>query len=267
MKIECEENYKFNGGVIQQKSNEKIIGKTKKAESKEQFLRGIKDGIPIGLGYFAVAFTLGITAKNLGISPFQAGLMSFCMHASAGEFAFLTILSSNSGYVEMIIMQIVVNLRYLLMSCALSQKISKKTSMGHRMLLSYFITDEIFALDTGVKGDLNPFYNYGIIAVASPGWVIGTSLGVVFGNILPVSLSNALNIALYGMFLAVIIPASKVNKTILKVVIISMISSLVLSFLPYLKEMSSGFKIIVLTIVISSIAAIVHPVEEEKNES
>lgn len=238
----------------------------KKNTRKDNFIKGIKDGIPIGLGYFAVAFTLGITAKNIGLTVVQAGLLSLGMHASAGEFAFMTIVASSSGILEMILMQLVVNLRYLLMSCALSQKIDKNIKLRHRIIVSYFITDEIFALDVGQKGEINPFYNYGMIAVASPGWVIGTILGVMLGNILPVSVSSAMNIALYGMFLAIIIPESKKSKILMKIVTISMISSLLFSILPYIKELSSGMRIIILTIIISAIAAKLYPVKEEDNE-
>ena len=193
--------------------------------NKKQYLKGLKDGTPIALGYFAVGFTLGIAAKSMGINAFQAGLMSFLMHASAGEFAVLTVIAGQSGYIAMIITQLVINIRYFLMSCSMSQKINPNTSLPKRLLLSYFVTDEIFGISASIKGELNPYYPLGAATVASPGWVLGTILGALVGNILPVSLASALSVALYGMFLAVVIPASKNDKDIEMVVFASMAGS------------------------------------------
>ncbi len=233
-------------------------------ENKTWYLRGLRDGIPIGLGYFAVGFTLGIAAREAGITAFQMGLMSLLMHASAGQFAVITIIAGQSGYVAMILTQIVINIRYLLMSCSLSQKISPNTSNGKRMLLAYFVTDEIFGIAASVKGTLNPFYNYGAATVASPGWILGTALGVLVGNILPASMISALSVALYGMFLAVVIPAAKGDRVVAAVVIASMAGSCVFSWIPVLKGISGGTKIIILTVVIAAAAAIIRPVPPEK---
>lgn len=230
--------------------------------NRNQFLKGLKDGIPIALGYFAVGFTLGISAKNAGLTAFQAGLMSITMHASAGEFAVLTVILGDSGYLAMIISQLVINMRYFLMSCSLSQKIDPKTSVPKRLLLSYFVTDEIFGIATAVKGTLNPYYNYGAASIASPGWVIGTVLGVLVGNILPASLASAFSVALYGMFLAVVIPPSKQDKAIAVVVLISMAGSLLFTMLPVISDFAVSTRIIILTVVIASAGAIIKPVEE-----
>lgn len=231
--------------------------------NKTNYLQGLRDGIPIALGYFAVGFTLGIAAKAIGISAGQAGLMSFLMHASAGEFAVLTVIAGGSGYVAMIITQLVINMRYFLMSCSMSQKISPNTSLPKRLLLSYFVTDEIFGISASVQGELNPYYPLGAATVASPGWILGTVLGALVGNILPPSLSSALSVALYGMFLAVVIPASRKDKTITAVVIVSMAGSLLFAFLPVLRGISDGTRIIILTLVIASAAAIIRPVKED----
>ncbi len=228
--------------------------------NKKQYLKGLKDGTPISLGYFAVGFTLGIAAKSMGINAFQAGLMSFLMHASAGEFAVLTVIAGQSGYIAMIITQLVINIRYFLMSCSMSQKINPNTSLPKRLLLSYFVTDEIFGISASIKGELNPYYPLGAATVASPGWVLGTILGALVGNILPVSLASALSVALYGMFLAVVIPASKNDKAIALVVLVSMAGSCAFTFLPVLSEISSGTRIIILTLVIAAAAAIIKPV-------
>jgi predicted branched-subunit amino acid permease len=232
--------------------------------NKQSYLQGIRDGIPIALGYFAVGFTLGIAAKSMGMSAGGAGLMSFLMHASAGEFAVLTVIAGNSGYVAMVITMVVINLRYFLMSCAMSQKINPSTSLPKRLLLSYFVTDEIFGISSSVSGELNPCYPYGAATVASPGWVLGTILGAAVGNILPPSLSSALSVALYGMFLAVVIPASKANKAVAAVVLVSMVSSAAFTFLPYLAGISAGTRIIILTMVIAAVAAIIKPIKEEE---
>lgn len=234
--------------------------------NKKNYLQGLRDGVPISLGYFAVGFTLGIAAKAMGLTAFQAGLMSFTMHASAGEFAVLTVIAGQSGYLSMIITQLVINMRYFLMSCSLSQKIDKDTTLAKRLLLGYFVTDEIFGISVSKKEPLNPFYNFGAATVASPGWILGTVLGAAIGNILPGSLSSALSVALYGMFLAVVVPASKKDKTIAAVVVISMIGSLGFSMMPVIKDFAASTRIIILTMVIASIAAIVRPVEDIQSE-
>lgn len=235
-----------------------------KNDNRKWYINGLREGVPIGLGYFAVGFTLGITAREAGITAFQMGLMSLMMHASAGQYAVITVIAGQSGYVAMIITQLVINIRYLLMSTALSQKISPDTPMWKRMLLSYFVTDEIFGISASVKGNLNPYYNYGAATVASPGWALGTVLGVLVGNILSASLTSALSVALYGMFLAVVIPASKSDRTVAAVVAASMAGSLAFTFLPLLCDIDSGTRIIILTIVIAAAAAVIRPVPAEK---
>lgn len=234
--------------------------------NKNWFFRGMRDGVPIGMGYFAVAFTLGIAAKKVGFTAIQSALMSLTMHASAGEFAVLTVVASGAGYLEMAVTELIVNLRYILMSCALSQRIDHTIRPVHRFILSNFVTDEIFGLSVGVKGSVNPYYLYGAASVASPGWVVGTFLGVVLGTVLPANVANAMNIALYGMFLAVIIPPAKKDRVIAAVVLVSMLASLLFSLAPYVREISGGFRIIILTILIAGAAAVIHPVEEKEEE-
>ncbi len=238
----------------------------KRQENRKWFLKGMRHGVPIGLGYFAVAFTLGINAKAIGMTPFQSALMSFTMHASAGEFAAMTVIAAGSGYLEMAITQLVINLRYLLMSCALSQKVPEKLSLGHRFFLSYYITDEIFGISSTVEGKLNPWYSYGAASVASPGWVLGTFLGAVVGNILPTNIASAMSVALYGMFLAIIIPPARKHKVIAVIVVVSMLASYGFTKLAELLSeyvtISSGMRILILTVVIAGIAAYVRPIEE-----
>ena len=225
--------------------------------------RGLRDGIPICMGYFAVSFALGITARGIGMNALQAGLMSLGMVASAGEFAAIVLIQSGAGVIEMITTCIVVNLRYFLMSCSLSQKLSPDLPFFHRFLLPYCITDEIFGLSSAVEGYLNPIYTYGMTAVSVAGWTTGTVLGVLMGNIMPGWAVNALSVSLYGMFLAIIIPPSKKDRFIACLVLISMASSGLFSVLPVLRDISGGFKVIILTLVIAGAAAFIHPVEEK----
>ena len=227
------------------------------------FLKGLKTGIPIALGYFAVAFALGITAREAGLSALQAGAMSAGMLASAGEFAAVTLIAAGAGVMEMITTTIVVNLRYFLMGAALSQKVGEKTALPHRFLLSYCITDEIFGVCMAQEGFLIPSFVYGTALIAMIGWTSGTVLGVLVGNILPAMLTNALSVALYGMFLAVIIPASKKNRFIAGVVAVSMALSALFAYAPLLKDISTGFRVIILTLLIAGGAAWIRPVAEE----
>lgn len=228
------------------------------------FIKGVQNGIPIALGYLAVSFTLGIAAKNAGLTVFQAGLASFTSHASAGEFAGFTMIATMATYVEMAFMTLIINARYFLMSCALSQKFDKNMKFFHRLIIGWFVTDEIFGLSVSVPEKLNPFYTYGMAFVASPGWVIGTCLGVILGNALPANVVSALSVGLYGMFLAIIIPPSRQNKTIALLVVISMTASFIFTYSPILSSIASGTRIIILTVAISLIAAILFPVKEEQ---
>ena len=181
-------------------------------DNKFWYKKGLKDGIPIALGYFAVALTLGIAAEKAGLTAFQTFIATGTTLASAGGYAGINVIASMGGYFEMFLTMLIVNARYLLMSCALSQKISPKTSTLHRMAIAFGITDEIFGISSVVSGYLNPFYSYGAMTVAIPGWASGAALGAILGNILPASVMSALGVGIFGMFLAIIIPPAKENK-------------------------------------------------------
>ena len=232
---------------------------------KSNFCKGLKGGIPIALGYFAVSFTLGIQAKNVGITAFQAAVTSFGLHASAGEYIAFTLIGANANILVMVLMEMIANARYLLMSCSLSQKIPADTPMWKRLVMGYFITDEIFGASISVSGKLDPYYMFGIIAVASPGWVVGTALGVIMGNALPLRAVSALSVGLYGMFIACIIPEGRKNKIVAGGIIVSFVLSYIFSTLPVFKGISSGIKIMILTVIIATVAAILFPVKEEEN--
>lgn len=235
----------------------------KKKENKHFYIKGIKNGMPICLGYLAVSFTLGITAKNAGMTAWQAMLASLTVNASAGQYAGFTVIAAGGSYLEMAIMELVANARYLLMSCSLSQKFDPKTGLFHRMLVGLDVTDEIFGVAVSVDGKLNPFYNYGMMTVAIPGWSLGTFFGVVMGNILPGGIVSALSVGLYGMFIAIIIPPARKNRILTALITISMAASFLFSKLPVFASISSGIKTIILTVAIAGIAAVLFPVKEE----
>lgn len=228
----------------------------------ESFKRGIKDGIPVALGYFAVSFTFGIAAVSGGLKAWQAALISITNVTSAGQFAGLSIIAAGGSYLEMALTQLIINLRYSLMSFSLAQKLEPHASRSHRCLMAFGITDEIFGLSAAQEGKISPFYNYGCMCIAIPGWVLGTLIGAVSGNILPGFIMSALGVAIYGMFLAIIIPPAKKNHTILAVVISAMLISGLFHVVPLLKKVSSGFVIIIVTLLVSCTAALLHPIED-----
>lgn len=236
-----------------------------KETKKQLFARGMKDGIPIGLGYFAVSFTLGIAAKNAGMTAIQAAVTSALINASAGEFIGFTLIAANAGYLEVMVMEAVANARYLLMSCALSQKIDPKTGLLHRMLMGFYVTDEIFGVSIAQK-ELKPFYSYGVISMAAPGWAVGTFLGVLMGNILPLRVVSALSVALYGMFAAVFVPGAKENKVVAGLIVLSFGASYLFHKAAIFEGISSGIKIIILTVILSMAAAVLFPVKEDRTE-
>lgn len=229
-------------------------------------LRGMRDGIPIGLGYFAVAFSLGIAARNAGITPWQGFVMSLLNNASAGEYAGIAAIRAASPYWEVALLILIANARYLLMSCALSQKLSPSASLPHRMLIGFDITDELFGISIAYPGELPPCYLYGAFVTTIPFWSSGTALGIVVGNLLPPIAVISLSAAIYGMFIAVIIPPCRKNKAILAVVAISFALSTIVSLLPGIKNLSESLRIIILTVIISVGAAIIRPVKTEDEE-
>ena len=227
------------------------------------FFSGLRDGLPIGLGYLAVSFSLGIAAKNAGLSAFQGFLASLLTNASAGEYAIFTVIAANAGYLEAFFMTVVANARYLLMGCALSQKFHKDTPLFHRMLVGFDITDEVFGITIARPGVLDPYYTYGAMTSSIPFWACGTVLGIIMGNLLPLRVVSALSVALYGMFLAVIIPPVKTNRVIAVLVPICFALSFLFARIPVLSCISEGTRTIILTIIIASAAAILFPIKEE----
>lgn len=222
------------------------------------------DSIPIALAYFAVAFSLGIMAKKAGLTPFQGFLSSILNHASAGEYAEFTVIAAGAPYVEMALVILITNARYLLMSCSLSQRFAPDAPVYHRLLVGFGITDEIFGISIGRPGALNPFYSYGAMAITLPSWSVGTAIGIAAGNILPGAVVSALSVALYGMFLAIIIPPTRKNKVIGGIIAVSFLLSGLFSRIPFTAGLSESMRTIILTVLIAGAAAILFPVKEGK---
>lgn len=228
----------------------------------KDYQNGLRDGVAVALGYFAVSFTFGMASSADGLSILQAVLISLTNVTSAGQFSGLAIIAAGGTYIEIALTQLVINLRYCLMSFSLAQKLDRTVPRWHRYLMAYSVTDEIFALDASLDSTLPPAYHYGITSVAVPGWVLGTLAGAVSGNILPAFAISALGVAIYGMFLAIIIPPARKNRTVLLVVLSAMGLSFLFSVLPVLRKITSGFVIIITTVVVAGIAAGLRPIEE-----
>ena len=231
-----------------------------------EFRAGCQSAIPICLGYIAVSFAFGIESSKIGMTTLQAAMTSLLNVTSAGQFSALEVIARNGSFVELAILQLIINLRYMLMSTALSQKLGSDVNTFQRMSISYGVTDEIFAVSAFKKGKLYPAFSYGLIVTSVFGWVFGTILGSVAGQLLPQILISSLGLAIYGMFIAIIIPETRTSKAVLVVVVSAMLLSTVFTYAPYLKMISSGFRIIIVTVAVAAAAAILSPVKEEANE-
>ena len=231
------------------------------------FRLGIRDGIPIGLGYFAVAFSLGIAAKRAGLDALQGFLASLLTSASAGEYAVFSLIAVQASYAEVALMTLIANGRYLLMSCALAQRLPESIGTAPRLMMGAYITDEIFGITIAQKDPIRPPYTYGAILAAVPLWALGTSLGIIMGSLLPARYVSALSVALYGMFLAVFIPPAKENKVIAGAVIASFLLSWSGQFLPGISALSEGNRVILLTVALSAVVALLFPVKEAEDHA
>lgn len=228
----------------------------------QSFSAGLRSGIPIGLGYLSVSFGFGILAVGMGLSPLEAWIISASNLTSAGQVAGVGIIATGGSYLEMALTQLVINLRYALMALSLSQKLDGRFHTPQRLLAAYGITDEIFAAAYTTTGRLTPAYLYGLILVAFLGWTGGTALGAIAGSILPQALTDALGILLYGMFLAVIIPAARESRGTLLVVLAAAAMSLLFALV--LSSVSSGFSVIVCAVAAAAIGARLHPIAPEE---
>ena len=214
------------------------------------FKRGLRDGIAIAIGYFSVSFSFGLTAVASGISWWEAVLISLTNLTSSGQFAGIGIIAASGSYVEMMVTELVINMRYALMSISLSQKLDP--------------TDEIFAVAMSRNKTVTPAYMTGLAVLPYIGWTGGTLVGAICGNILPTTLSNALGIMIYGMFLAIIIPAMRKEHPILVVVCVAVLLSCIIHFVPVFSFITDGFSIIICAVAASAVGALLYPVSEEE---
>ena len=229
------------------------------SDNRKLLFAGAKDGIPIGLGYLAVGFSLGIVAAEAGMNAAEGFLASLLCNASAGQYAGYTLMAANATLLELIVMMLIINARYLLMSFALSQRVDPDLPVGHRLLMSNYITDEIFGISIAQGGSVKPQYMYGAAMVASPMWAAGNALGIIAGNILPLSVSSALSVALYGMLTSVIIPPAKKDRVVAVLIAICFAASWAASTLPVISGISEGTRTIILTLLLAGGAAALFP--------
>ena len=232
---------------------------------RSEVASGLRDGIPIAMGYFAVAFSLGIIAKNAGLTAILGFVSSFFTRASAGEYGVYTLVAINAAYVEIVAMSLVANLRYMLMSAALSQKIAPGTPWYHRVLMACCITDEVFGISVNHKGYTPPAYTYSAALVSTFCWASGCAAGIIAGGLLPSAVVSALSVALYGMFIAIIMPPSRTDRNVLYAVVASFVLSGLCAIAPLVSEWSPGTRTIVLTVLISLAAAWLKPIKETDN--
>ncbi len=246
--------------------NEKISSRffIERKNENSDFNRGIKQGIPIALGYLPVSFTFGLMAVSGGIPVWIAILISMTNLTSAGQFAGAGLIIANTSLFEITLTTFVINIRYLLMSLSLSQKIIQ-IPLFKKCIMAFGITDETFAVASLEKGEVSSGYMMGLITCPYWGWALGTALGAVTTSVLPEKLQSSMGIALYAMFIALFVPASKKSKAALVVVIVAVFCSSVFKWAPYLNKISSGWSIIIATIVAATVGAILFPRKEDES--
>ena len=228
------------------------------------FRTGVHHGIPIALGYFSVATAFGLIAVNGGCTAVEALFISLFNVTSAGQFAGVTVMASAGSYIEMAMTQFLINARYSLMSISLSQKVDSRFTTLPRILLSTFITDEIYAVAIGQKEDVSAKYYAGLSCLPYVGWAAGTFFGAFMGNILPQVLTTSLSIGLYGMFIAIVVPVVKSSRKTLIIVGISLAISCLLYFIPAFDKVSAGFAIIISAVIASAAGAVLFPIDDEE---
>ncbi len=228
------------------------------------FRTGLKEGLPVCMGYFSVAFAFGIFTVESGLTVWQAVLISLLNLTSAGQLAGVPIIASGGTLLELALSQLIINSRYSLMSVALGQKLSRKVSLPEKLFIAYGNTDEIFAVSVSNEGELGTRYMAGLILLPVLGWTGGTLVGAVAGNILPAIVSSALGIAIYGMFIAIVVPVAKKEKATALCVITAIALSLAFKFIPFLSFVPSGFTMIICAVVASVIFAIIAPIKTDE---
>ena len=230
----------------------------------KEFLYGFKKGIPIGLGYLAVSFSFGVTAKSEGITPLVAIIISATNLSSAGQLAGIKLIAQMASFLELFLTIILINIRYALMSISLSQKLDEGIPVWQKLIMGYGVTDEIYAMAITETRKTTFKYMLGLTLLPFIGWVLGTTLGVFAGDILPSDLINAMGIGLYAMFIAIIIPDARRNYKILIIILIAVAISCALHYIPVINTIGIGFKIIIATVIPSLIGTIFFPIKKEE---
>ena len=230
----------------------------------KSFSMGIRDGIPIAAGYFSVSFAFGIFATGAGLTILEALLISMFCVTSAGQLAAVPIVAGGGSFIELALSQLIINLRYSLMSVSLSQKLGKSVRFSDRFLIAFVNTDEVFAVAMGKETTVGRKYMFGLILTPYFGWALGTLVGAIAGNILPAIVVSALGIAIYGMFIAIVTPFAKSGKVGFLCVLSAIALSCLFYYLPLLSSIPSGFVIIIVTVVVSAIFALVAPIKSEE---
>ncbi|MBE6586963.1 MAG: AzlC family ABC transporter permease [Ruminococcaceae bacterium] len=231
--------------------------------SKLKFRNGLRDGLPIALGYLSVSFGFGISAVAKGLETLPALLISMTNLTSAGQVAGLSVIAASGAIIEMIMTQLIINLRYSLMGLSLTQKLDDTFSTLHRMAVAFFITDEIYAVSSSKTGGVNTRYMYGLGLLPYLGWAAGTLLGAVAGSLLPADISSALGIAIYGMFVAIIVPPAKRDCGILFAVVLAAAVSCLIKYVKWFSFITQGFAIIICALLAAAVAALIFPVKED----
>lgn len=232
----------------------------------KRFRKGLMDGLPIGLGYLSVSFTFGMMAVSEGLTVWEAVLISLTNVTSAGQLAGLTLMTAGAPMIEMALTQLIINLRYALMSVSLSQKLDDTMTTVHRAVFAFCNTDEVFAMAASQTGTVGRRYLYGLILIPYAGWAVGTLLGAAAGTLLPEELRMAMGIAIYGMFIAIIIPPAKKNRAVRTAVLIASALSCLMYYTPVLNRISGGFVIIICAVAVSALCAWLFPVREEADD-
>ena len=240
------------------------VNRKKKPMRKQELKEGIRDGMPICMGYISVSMAFGLTAAKAGVPVWAAVLMSLTNLTSAGQFAGMNLLVANSSYIELIITTLIINIRYFLMSLSVSQKVEEKFKTSHRLITTFGITDEVFAVSMQRRKDLSFPYMAGLILTPVLGWTTGTLIGAVATSLLPAVITDAMGFALYGMFIAIIVPPAREHKNVLFAVVLAIIASYILNYVPVFSFLSGGWSIIIITVLVSGLAAFLFPIEEKE---
>jgi Predicted branched-chain amino acid permease (azaleucine resistance) len=239
---------------------------TSEKNSRQQFAYGFRRGLPIAFGYLPVSFTFGLMAVNGGLPVWLAIFISLSNLTSAGQFAGTNLILSGAGLFEITLTTFIINIRYMLMSLSLSQKIDMKIPIWKRLIFGFGITDETFSVASMEIGTLSSPYMMGLVSGPMIGWTLGTTMGAFICSALPNSLSSAMGIALYAMFIAIIIPPSKKSRSVISIVLIAVIITCMIKYIPLFHFISNGFRIILATMLAAGIGAALFPIKEDEKE-